>query len=204
MTRWCELCAPYSYKPTADATSDSGEEKRKGRRKHKKRPSNLQHAITPELRMAIDHRLRQVPSQTAGQLRVQVATNRGCRVATTSALHLSPSAQGVVNCLSSSTKRLPGERHKVQTLPATDRERLLKLLVVGILSRHPSFLHRNLNVFLLQWVRYGDVERRRGKAPMVLLHGVSLDPSIWYFFSVTTPDRPAAFAEWAKMSLTLF
>src|SRR6478609_7018184 len=121
--------------------------------------------------MAIDHRLRQVPSQTAGQLRVQVATNRGCRVATTSALHLSPSAQGVVNCLSSSTKRLPGERHKVQTLPATDRERLLKLLVVGILSRHPSFLHRNLNVFLLQWVRYGDVERRRGKAPLVLLHG---------------------------------
>jgi hypothetical protein len=57
----------------------------------------------------------------------------------------------------------------VDAFLATHRERFLQLPVMGILSRHPALLHRNFKIFLLQWVRDGDVERRRGETSMVLL-----------------------------------
>ena len=58
----------------------------------------------------------------------------------------------------------------MQALPLTDRKGLLQLLIVSILSRHTSFLHRNFTILYLQWVRDGDVERRQGEAPVILLH----------------------------------
>jgi len=41
---------------------------------------------------------------------------------------------------------------------------------MSFLCHHTSPIHRNIKIFFLQWMRNGDVESRRRKAPTVLLH----------------------------------
>ena len=73
--------------------------------------------------------------------------------------------------LSGTTSRFSSQWHEVNALSFANFERPQQFPVMSVLRYYTSFRHRNIKMFLLQWVGNGDVKSGRREATMVLLHG---------------------------------
>ena len=105
-----------------------------------------------------------------------------------------PVANGVVNRFGGPASGLPRQGHELQTLLLAFSQCLLKLPIVCLRCRHACLARCNINVFFLQRVSHGDVESCRREACTVMSPGFFLEPVIWFFFSITTAESPAALA----------